>query len=300
MRRRLAIPAAGIGALLLAFVTVTGRAPAEDAAPAPTVRIGLLNTLFRDAPEPLIQVLAKPFKTLMEDQAGFVGQVVVETSPDLLALQLKDNKIQLGVFHGFEFAWARLKNPELKPLMIAVNQQPFARAVLVVRQDNKAENADALQGRVLALPRLAREHCRLYVARRCVGRGLPMDKWFAKISTPGTSQDALADLADDYVHAAVVEDVELADFRKAYPKLAAKLRVLAESETFPCAVIAYQPGGMDEDVLKRLLTGMISAKTTPRGRSLMELCRITGFEAVPADYEKNLIDIRKAYPPPAK
>ncbi len=302
MRRGLAITSLVLGGvLLLALVADSQPAPAaEGTTSSATVQIGLVNTLFPDAPEPLIQVMARPFKTLMEDQAGFVSQVVVGGDPADLAIRLKEDKVQLGVFHGFEFAWARLKNPELKALTICVNQQSFVRAVLVVREDNKAADVAALQGKTLALPKLAHENSRIYVNRRCSGPGLPMDQWFAKVVKPATAQDALDDLAGDFAQVAVVEDVELAAFRKEYPKTAARLRVLAESETFPCAVIAYHPGSMKADTLERLRLGLIAAKSTPRGRKLLDLCRITGFEEVPDNYEQNLIDILKAYPPPLK
>ena len=270
-----------------------------DDAPT-TLRIGLVNSLFRDAPEPLIQVMATPFKSLMVDQAGVLGQVIVDGDADRLALQLKAGKVELGVFNGFEFASARLRNPDLKPLMIAVNQTPSLHATLVVREDSKATGPDGLQGQTVAPSRLAREHCRIFLERRCVRPGTPMNKWFEKVSTPRTDQDALDDLAENTCQAAVVDDVELASYRKKFPKTAARLRVLLESETFPCAVIAYQPSALSDDTLNRLKAGMIAARNTERGRKLLSLCRITGFEAVPADYEENLVAILKAYPPLAK
>ena len=303
MRRGLAIPTALLGgALLSALLPGAQPAPAaEDAgAAATTVRIGLLGNLFRDAPEPLIQVLAKPFKSLMEDQAGFVAQVVVGGDAEAMAVQIKEGKIEIAVFQGFEFAWARLKNPELKPLLICVNQQPFARSVLVVHQDCKATRTDDLHGKILAMPRLAREHARIFVERRCVQPGMPMDKWFDKVMAPRTASDALDDVAENLAQATVVDDLDLEAFRKTYPKTASRLRVLLESETFPCAVIAYQPGTLDPTMLLRLRAGMIAAKTTTRGSKLLEMCRITSFEAIPANYEQNLADILKAYPPPTK
>src|SRR5205823_9180376 len=100
-----------------------------------------------------IQSLSGPFKSLLEEQAAVVGEVGVGGKYDQLASQLKEGKFDLGAFHGFEFAWACEKNPDLKPLMVAVNKQPFVRAVLVVREDNKAADSTALQGKTLALSR---------------------------------------------------------------------------------------------------------------------------------------------------
>ena len=301
MRSHHAIPIILLaGAVALAFHALEpGAAAAEKAAPT-VLRVGIINTMFRDNPEKQLQSMSGPFKSLMEEQAGIPGEVVSGGDAEKLSAQLKEGKLQLGAFNGFEFGWARVKNPDLKPLMIAVDRQSFARAVLVVRDDNKAADAAALKGQTMALSRLAREHCRLFLERRCVPQGMTTDKFFAKLTTPGTAQDALDDVAENFAQATVVDDVDLASFRKSFPKTGAKLRVLAESEKFPCVVIAYQAGGVDADTLKGLRTGMIDAKSTERGRKLLDLCRTTGFEAVPDDYEKTVADIIKAYPPPMK
>jgi ABC-type phosphate/phosphonate transport system substrate-binding protein len=277
------------GALLAALPAVSKPAPS-------TVHVGLVDTMFRGESEKQIQSMAGPFKSLMEEQANIVGEVVVSGNAVQVADQLKSGKIDLGVMHGYEFAWALQKDPNLKPLMIAVNHQQFVRAVVVVRESNKTDMA-GLQGKSLAVSNLVREHCRLFLDRRFT-QGQPLDKWFGKVSTPRTPEDALNDVADDLAVATVVEDVDLDAFRKKFPKTAAKLRVLAESEKFPCPVVVYQDGKPDAEMLKKLRTGMIGAKSTQRGRDLMELCRISGFEAVPADYDKMVADILKAYPPP--
>ena len=285
---------------LLMLIVLPAAPPAPAAEPAPPVRIGMVRSMFKDAPDPLIQLSTNVFKSLMEEQTGLASNVTVASDAAQLARQLKEGKLQLGAFHGFEFAWSRQQNPDLKPLMIAVKQQSFVRALLVVRQDNKAADAAALQGKTLALALLTRQHCRLFLDRRCVRPGMPMDKWFGKVSSPRTDQDALDDVAEGHADAAVVDDVELESFRTTYPKTAAKLRVLKQSEVFPCTVIAYQPGALNEETLKQLRVGLIAAKTVERGRKLLDVFHMTGFEEVPDDYEKSVAEILKAYPPPGK
>ncbi len=298
-RGRSAVSAALASLLLLAWLPVVPIAPAEAAAPA-VIRIGLIRTMFRDAPDPVVKVMTNIFKSLMEEQTGLPNDVSAPDDFAQLAQQLKDGKLQLGVFHGFEFAWAREKTPELKPLMVVVKRQSFVRALLVVNQANKAEDVVALRGQTLALSMLARQHCRLFLSRRCVGPDSTADKWYGKVTTPRTDRDALDDVAEGFAQATVVDDVELEEFRKAYPKSASRLRVLKESEKLPASVVAYQPGSADAGALKQLQTGMIAAKTTERGRKLLEIFHMTGFEAVPEGYEQSLADSLKAYPAPAK
>jgi ABC-type phosphate/phosphonate transport system substrate-binding protein len=105
-------------------------------------------------------------------------------------------------------------------------------------------------------------------------------------------------VADNVVQVTPVDTVDLENFKKRYPKTAARLRVLKESEKMPCVVVAYHPGKVDDETLKKVRTGMIGAKSTQRGRDLLELCRLTAFEAVPADHDQQLAETLKTYPPP--
>jgi ABC-type phosphate/phosphonate transport system substrate-binding protein len=262
------------------------------------IRVGLVGTLFRDTPEPIVQIVLKPFKSLLESQTGVTGQIVAGGDCESLGQQLKEDKVQLGVFHGIEFAWARLKNPTLKPLLIAVNQHRYLRAILVVRQDSKAACCGDLQGQCLAIPRLSREHCRLFLERRCCPLDYTPDKTFKPLLISTDAEEALEAVVDGAAQGALVDEVELEAYQKLKPGRHAKLKKLLESERFPCAVVAYNVGRLPEAQLKVFREGMMASKNNRRSRELLDMCRITGFEAIPADYEQMLVDIVKAYPPP--
>ena len=83
-----------------------------------------------------------------------------------------------------------------------------------MRQDNKAVDVAALRGKTFALSRIANEHCRLFAERRCVPEGMTLDKFFKKVSAPGTAQDALdegqadeaQDILDDIFDQYEIED----------------------------------------------------------------------------------------------
>src|SRR5207248_3284 len=104
-RMRNGFPGRLVAAVLVLGILLPGRGTAaENAADAANIRIGLVGSMFRDVPEPMLQLLSKPFRSLMEDQAGVVGHVVSSGAAENLAQQLKGQNVQLGVFHGFEFA----------------------------------------------------------------------------------------------------------------------------------------------------------------------------------------------------
>src|SRR5215471_12913590 len=100
-------------ALLLLWPT--SRAAEGDAR---GIRIGLVRTLFRDTPASLVDVLSQPLKTLMQSQTGMSGELSLAGDAFDLSRKLKEHTVQLGVFHGFEFAWARQRNPGLKPRVV--------------------------------------------------------------------------------------------------------------------------------------------------------------------------------------
>jgi ABC-type phosphate/phosphonate transport system substrate-binding protein len=294
----------GIGiaaAVVLAVGSGVALAPratgaAEDGSP---IRIGLIRSLFRDTSEPLMQIIMRPFKALMKTQTGINGELVAAGEAKNLAERLKSGDCQLGIFHGFEFAWARQAMPELKPLLIAVpKQQRCLRAHLVVRAEGSGRSIADLQGQVVALPYMSREHCRLFLERRCVPSGDSPAKFFSLVSMPRNAEDALDDVIAGRAAAAVIDDGDLAAYRSQYPDYFAKVKSLLQSEEFPCAVIAYYPGKLSQASLDRFRAGMLTAKESAQGRRMMQLCRITSFEEIPDDFDKTLDGIAKAYPPP--
>src|SRR5262249_22826349 len=152
---------------------------------------------------------------------------------------------------GFEFAWARLHNPELKPLVIAVCKHKQLHAHLVVAKDNPCGGCDDLKGKVLALARLSRGHCHLYLERRCSGPHADPHKVFSKITSPADAEEALDDVVDGRAHATIVDRLALDTYKAHKPARAERLKVLSQSEAFPAAVVAYQPGVLDESALRR-------------------------------------------------
>lgn len=262
-----------------------------------SVRIGLVSSLFRDTSEPLMQVIMRPFKSLLETQTGMRGRLVSGGDAHHLGQRLKEGDVHLGIFHGVEFAWAKAKFPQLKPLLIAVNQQPYLRAHLVVRDGSNIQSVEDLKGRMVGLPNLSREHCWLFLERRCVPAEQTPDKYFSRVSRPRDAAYAIDDVIDGTLHAAVIDDADLNAYRKKYPEQSARVKEVLSSETFPCAVIAYSPGILPDNLLEQFRSGMMAAKDSKQGRQMMNMCRVTSFEDVPEYFNRMLDEIAKAYPP---
>jgi ABC-type phosphate/phosphonate transport system substrate-binding protein len=284
-------------ASLIAALLVLSAAPAADAPKQPTLRVGVVKSMFRDTPPGLVQIVMKPFKSLLEKETGMTGEIVMDADLDVLGGELKDDKVQLGVFQGIEFAWARLKNPKLEPLIICINKDTSVKAALVVRAESKFEAASDLHGQAIALPRMSREHCLLFLQRRVAKPGDAPEKSFSKITTPADAEDALDDVVDGGVQGSVIDTAAFEAYKANKPGRAAKVKILVESESFPCGIVAYNPGSLTEDTIARIKKGLMNAGKSKEGKKFFEMCRITGFEAVPNTYEQMFKDIAKAYPP---
>jgi ABC-type phosphate/phosphonate transport system substrate-binding protein len=280
-----------VGLLLPASV----RAQSEQEAP---IKIGMGVSLFRDVPESLMMAMMKPFGALMKSQTGMDGDIIPGGETFDVAKALLENKLDIAVFHGIEFAWVKQKYPQLEPLMIAVNQEKHFRVHLVVRDGGPKCLAD-LKGAKIAMPKGSREHSRLFLTKHCQGLGCEPEAFFQKITVPGNFEDALDDVVDDEIQAVVVENVPFDAFARRKPGRAAKLKSLVISELFPSGVIAYNPVRLSEETLEKFRNGMLNANKNIMGRQMLMMFKLTCFEPVPADYNTILNDIVKHYPVPA-
>lgn len=282
--------------VLIALVAIPARqTQADDGIP---VKIALPSSLFRDFPKITVDALMPTFNRLMERQTGLRGQIVMLKGAEEVGKELSDHKVQLAVFHGYEFAWAQAKHSNLKPLVVAIKQDSKLSAQVVVASDTNIEKLDDLKGQPVAIPRGTPEHCRLFLARRTRAIGQRQDKFFGQFTTPAHVAAALDDVASGKVKATVVDSVALENYKWMNPSRARKLRSLMKSENFPTGVIAYSDGGMPAGELKKFKDGLTTAHQRPEGLQLMMLWKMSRFENVPPDYQQTLADIAKAYPPP--
>jgi ABC-type phosphate/phosphonate transport system substrate-binding protein len=270
--------------------------PPKEPAPDP-VKIGLCGSLTREFSDAVALASTRPLRAIIQAQTGLATEFAIVGESDKLADQLVNQQVKLAVFQGVEFAWARQKHPKLCPLIIAVNQQPQLYAHVMVRQESAVANFADLKDQSLALPLCSREHCRAFCDGqvRASGKATPQ---FFRLTTPQTSEEALDNVAEGTVQAAVVDGMALECYKRRKPGRFGTLKELQKSEGFPATVIAYQAGSLDEATLKRFREKLIACKQNPLARQVFLLWRLTAFEPIPEDYENCLTTIAKKYPAP--
>jgi ABC-type phosphate/phosphonate transport system substrate-binding protein len=285
-----------VAACLLGMVAL--RATERRSGQPAYIRIGMVSSLFRDVSPGMMQVSLQPFSSLVRAQTGLDGRPVVGGKALELARQLQDDKVQLAVFHGFEFAWAQEKYPELRPLVIAINKHRHLRAMIVTRYDNEGKSLEDFKGKKLALPQRSREHCHLFLEKLCRGCGSTPKEFFAAVVTHPNPEEALDDVLRKKVDVAVVDGVSLECYQRTKPGCHSGLKVVQQSPVFPAAVVAYHAGALEPATLAQFRDGLIRANQSTNSRDLMLMWRLTAFEAVPADYQRILTRIRKEFPCP--
>jgi ABC-type phosphate/phosphonate transport system substrate-binding protein len=76
------------------------------------------------------------------------------------------------------------------------------------------------------------------------------------------------------------------------------MKEVARSTPFPPVVVAYQDGALDARTRQRFRQGLLDAGKKKKGEVLLMLFKLTGFEAVPDDFDRVTADTRKHFPPP--
>lgn len=262
----------------------------------PNIKVGIPKSAFRDVPPALLSFAGEPFKALMKSQTGLDGEVVLDANAQNIARQIDSGSLQLGVFLGHEFAWAKDKYPALEPIVCIVPRPREVQAFLLVRWDCKATTLAEMKGTKLVVAKTSRDHARLFLER----------KKTEDMAEGGFCSTEKADTVHDAIHK-VIEgdaDVTVADgaawnyFQKLYPGASQNLKVLAKSDVFPPTVVAYKKGSLSEATLQTIRTGLLTAHDASKGAKLMNLIKLERFEELPSGYDEMLKACRKAYPTP--
>jgi len=282
----------------LAVLAPTPSAAKDKATRPRVVHIGVDHSLFRDIPQELAVALMEPFGGLMKSMTRLESELSDSGDGFQLGRELAEDKLQLGLFQGIEFAWARQKYPKLRPLMLIINQKPYHRAYLVVGVKSQIGGLADLKGQRVGIPRMSHAHCYEFLGRYCRQHHTDAQHFLARLTKPLNVEAGLDDVAEGKLDAALVEEVPLECYKRRKPGRYRQLKIAQRSEIFPASVVAYYDGRLDEQTRKDFCAGMREAPNTAIGRRLLNLWLMTGFQPIPDDFEEQVKAIVKDYPPP--
>ena len=287
--------------LSVTFVAIVlGLAPRADAQPAAapeTIKVGIMGGMFKGVPEPLIKAGGPQFSGLFKAITGLPGDVEVEETHLDLAKKLNQGKAQLGVFHGFEWAWVQKANPSLTPLVITIPAH-LPQLCIVVNDKNNAPGARGLNGASVESPFNMKSHGFLYIEK--LKSECPAGSF--KISTPDDlgPDEALDEVGRGKATAALVDMSSLAAYQGNNPGKAGKLKVLCKSDPFPQTVLVYNKATMPKATIEKLKAGLLKANMNPQGRAFLFMWNLRGFEEATPAFEDLVAKSVKAFPAPAQ
>jgi ABC-type phosphate/phosphonate transport system substrate-binding protein len=280
-----------LGILLVVAVAANGRQNKLD-----FLRIGTSGTLT-GPPGSREEAAMKTLREFIKEETGLDNDILRQKNWQELTEKLANGELNLGVYQGFEFAWAVAKQPKLRPLAIAVNVYRYPVAYVVTRRDGKAVAFADLKGHSLAIPATGQTFLRLFVDRQSEASGHQADRFFSQITEPDNVEDALDAAVDGKVQAVAVDRAALESYKQRKPGRFKRLKEVAHSQPFPPPVVVWYDAALDQSTLNRFKDGLLGAASKEKGQTLLTLFRLTRFESVPADFDRVLAETRQTYPP---
>jgi ABC-type phosphate/phosphonate transport system substrate-binding protein len=269
--------------------------PAPPAEPAP-LKIGLPENMFSAVPPAVVQIAAKPFQTMFEQQTKLKGVIEVNRDYREITEKLRTGKLDIAVYNGFEYAWVK-QHPELVPLVIASPTQRL-QTCLVVNVKSKAMAPADLKGECVTIPGSTKAFSHLYMER--LKAKLPAGRCCPAKEHPQTSDEALDALTTNENTAVLVDAGALLAYQKNKPGPGTQLRILCESEPFPPGVVVYRKDAFNAQTAANVRCGLTKGMNTSHGQLLAGLWRLDGFKEPNDTYQTELDKCLKAYPPPER
>jgi ABC-type phosphate/phosphonate transport system substrate-binding protein len=293
MTRRDLLTRPGLWAVLVPFV-LGGLLLAQEK--PKVLHIGTTGNLSSGTSRSKEKAALKTLRSFIKEETGLDNKIMSQKDWQELSEKMAAGKLQMGVFSGDEFAWARDKFPKLQPLALGINVDRYPVVFVVTGRDSEVKSVAALRGKTIGMPAAGPHFLRTFLRHET---GKKPEAFFSKIKQEDNVEDILDDVVDGKVQAAAVDHASLQAYRRRKPGRFKQLKELARSKPFPPLVVAYYEGKLDEEYRQRFRKGLLGAVRKEKGRMVMTLFRLTAFEPVPKDFSKVLARTRKAYPPPA-
>jgi len=284
-------------ALLLALSAAA--APGQQGTPK-VLHIGTSGSFVAAGGRGKEEAATKTLRAFIKEETGMDNEIVRAPGWRELADKMAKGGPHLGVFQGYEFAWAQAQHPKLKGLAVAVNVYRYPVAYVVARRDSSVTNFAGLKGKAVAIPATSEGYLRLFVERQTEALGQKPDAFLAKVTQPENAEDAIDDVVDGTVAAAVTDRAALEGYKRRKPGRFRQLKEIAKSPPFPPTVIGYYDAVLPQATLTSFRKGLLHASKTERGETMLTMFRLTAFEAIPDDFDRVLAETRRTYPPSPK
>jgi ABC-type phosphate/phosphonate transport system substrate-binding protein len=293
---RLRVP--GLAAVVWLLAALVISTTCADERQTEVLHVGTSGSLLSPDDSGTERGAVDALESLLKDETGFEIKTHRQNTWRKLADKITKGELGLGIFRGYEFAWASESHRHLKPLLALVNGHRYSVVSVVTRKDNPAKDFAGLQDQSLSIPNTGQRDLRFFIDRSCRANGKGPEKFFSKISSPHNVVNALDDVVDGQVQVTVVDQAVLNAYKQLKPGRFERLKVVARSQPLPPTVIAYDERTLDQAAARRIREGLTGTAAKEKHQMTLALFHWTGFEQIPADFDQALAKTRQAYPPP--
>ena len=286
------------GLVFLSLLATVISLLAADERQAKVLHVGTSGSLIAADESGTEKGALDALESLIKDETRLNIKIDRQNGWRELADKMAKSQLALGIFRGYEFAWASENNRHLKPLVLAVSGKRYSTVSVVTRRTHPAKDFAGLQDQSLSIPDTGQREPRLFIDRNSRANGKSPEKFFSKISSPHNVEEALDDVVDGVVQATVVDQTVLDAYKRRKPGRFERLKEVARSQPFPPTVVAYDDRIPDETSVRQIRDGLLETAGKEKHQMTLSLFHWTGFEQAPADFDQVLAKTRKAYPPP--
>jgi ABC-type phosphate/phosphonate transport system substrate-binding protein len=291
---------------VIALVAIAVGQTAQPVQPVPppnpppvvkAIRIGFPDPMFKDVPKTFIDAAVIPFERMIKKEIGLRGSMKICPDYANLTDDLKNAKVDLAVFHGFEYAWVR-NHADLVPIVITNPSCGKVQACLVVHKNSKAKKPKDLKGTCIGIPKGAKAHCTMYLKFLHDSTDIAAGDCRAKPCAGLTPDDVLDEVVSGKCEAALVDIANWESYQAYRKGLARQLRVLSQSVELPPAVVVCRKGALTTDQVNKVRDGLVNCNKTAIGRAFTMFWQLDGFKDVTPAYLALLDKSLKEYPAP--
>jgi ABC-type phosphate/phosphonate transport system substrate-binding protein len=278
-----------VAAVLAVFVSV---ASAQDDKP---VKVALLESVFAGQERDKVVQQIRPFADLVQRDTGTKATFDIASYKEMVPA-FSRGEIQLVILTGLEYGWVRAKNDQARALVHASIDSGATQTVVVVGQNEKAADLKELGGATVALPERVPYLTEHYI-KSVMGK--PIEESF-KVQRADNVDDALENVIDGKVQAAIVTKANIAVFAERKPGRYRRLKVLHQSPEFPPATVMYHTKYADKAALRRFEDALLRSTQNVEGQRVLTLYKLKGFEELPTNFDAKVAAIVKQFPEPTQ
>jgi ABC-type phosphate/phosphonate transport system substrate-binding protein len=251
-------------------------------ADAAELHIGVHKDLFGGMNESELEKSLDSFKDAVAERIHKPVTIELVKDPHALCEHLSGGRFDFAILSSPHVIWECSRFKELRPLVVAVGQRVYPQT-LVIRHQKDIPLEGVTTG--CAVP--VRPHVTFFRTELDV----PPPRRFP------TTEELLDDVVDGKITLGLVDGSAWDAYCRRKPDRAQRfLKIVQESPRFLPTTVLVREGALTPATLQSYKESLLDMNQDARGRQTLMVWRLSAFQEVPKDYERQAQALLKRYP----